>query len=58
VIVEERWEGGFKKLDEVTGIRNRVKAGVQHFEYDLYSAFAKPEDLNKVNLSIFFSQIN
>lgn len=48
VIVEERWEGGFKKLDEVTGIRNRVKAGVQHFEYDLYSAFAKPEDLNKV----------
>ena len=48
IIVEERWEGGYKKGNEVTGIRNRVRAGVQHYEYDLYATLAAPEDRNKV----------
>ena len=48
VIVEERWEGGYKKGNEVTGIRNRVRAGVQHYEYDLYASMAEEKDRKKV----------
>ena len=48
IIVEERWEGGYKKGNEITGIRNRVRAGVQHYEYDLYQTLAAAEDRNKV----------
>ncbi|CBY18004.1 unnamed protein product [Oikopleura dioica] len=48
VIVEDRWEGGYRKGNEVTGIRNRVRAGIQHYEYDLYAMYAAEEDRNKV----------
>ena len=48
VIVEERWEGGYKKGNEVTGIRNRVRAGVQHYEYDLHASMAEEKDRKKV----------
>jgi hypothetical protein len=47
VIVEDRWEGGYRKGNEVTGIRNRVRAGIQHYEYDLYAMYAAEEDRNK-----------
>ena len=46
--VEERWEGGYKKGNEVTGIRNRVRAGVQHYEYDLHASMAEEKDRKKV----------